>query len=277
MIQTFNTGIFANYNGELIPIRSIGDTLGLTTTIKRVYELTGKKSKIVTILPELFLNNPYVEDIILDKNVENILSPCLEYSCNIQNHYASQIGIELLENTIPEIYFSDGELLYAEEQLKEFKDRKKIAVCLKSSTPNKDLTYEIILPLLSKLKSDGYMLIGFGVDYEDHEIYDLSFINKISLRETFALMNECDAYLGVDTGLFHAMAAFNKPQFVFFKNNGCSNNAYHNTYYSDSLVRCGMYCSSGGTWDCHSKYKCMSMFNLDDYYDLIINNMPLNK
>lgn len=276
MNRYFNTGIFAKYNEQLIPIRSIGDTLGLTTIVKRLFELTGVKTKVVTMIPEIFYNNPYVEATYIDNNVDNVLFPCGEYDCNIIQHYANQLDIDLPENSVPELYFNYDEIVYVKEELKDFDGKIKIAVCLNSSAKSRDLEYEYIRPLLEKLKNDGYVLILFGLNDENNEIYDRSYGGKTTLRQSFALMSGCDFYLGVDTGLFHVMAALSKPQFVFFRNAGCSNNAYHNTYFFESNISCGFRCRIPAIAECYARNKCMNNFNLDDYYNLIIEKFPYN-
>lgn len=270
-----NLGVFGRNKDKLIPISSIGDTLGLTVLIKQLYNLTGFKSSIVTLLPEVFENNPYVDKVYRDTSAENILNPCTEYSCNIIQNYFNQFSIPLPENTTPEIYLSDQEIEYAQEQLKEFKGKKKIAVCLNSSADSRDLRYDKVLPLLEKLRSQGYILIGVGLSNQSEEIYHKSFINKTKLRQAFSIINECDFYLGVDTGLFHAAAALNKPQFVFFRHNGCSNNAYLSTNYLDSTLTCPNACHSAGVVECSSEIRCMDMFNFEQYYKMIINKFPV--
>lgn len=271
-----NTGIFGyGPKGKPMPIGSIGDTLGLTPIIKKVYELTGFKSTIATLLPEVFENNPYVEKVYMGQDAESKLSPCTKYSCNIIQHYFNQFSLPLPEDPSPELYLSDSEIKYAQEELKEFEGKKKIAICLNSSADSRDLRYDKVLPLLEKLRSYGYILIGVGLSSQSEEIYHKSFINKTKLRQAFSIINECDFYLGVDTGLFHAAAALNTPQVVFFRHNGCSNNAYSNTYYLDSPLTCSKYCHSEGVIECPSEVRCMDMFNFEQYYKMIINKFPI--
>jgi ADP-heptose:LPS heptosyltransferase len=272
-----NLGIFiAMSDGTKYPIQSIGDTLGLTTLIKEIYNTTGFKSSIATLVPEIFKNNPYVEKVYTGHFAESELTPCTEYSCNIIQNYFTQFSLPSPENPIPEIYLSDDEKEYAQKELEEFKDKKKIAVCLKSSADSRDLRYEKILPLLLKLKNQGYILIGVGQDLlQEDEIFNKSFINKTTLREVFSIINECDFYLGVDTGLFHAAAALNKPQVVFFRHNGCSNNAYSSTYYIDSSLICPNFCHMPWVANCPSEVKCMDMFNFEQYYKMIISKFSI--
>jgi ADP-heptose:LPS heptosyltransferase len=271
-----NLGIFITMDdGIKYPIRSIGDTLGLTTLIKEIYNTTGFKSSIATLVPEIFENNPYVEKVYTGYSAESELTPCTKYSCNIIQNYFTQFSLPLPENTLPEIYLSDDEKKYAQKELEEFKGKKKIAVCLNSSASSRDLKYEVVLPLLEKLRSQGYILVGVGLSNQSEEVYHKSFINKTKLRQAFSIINECDFYLGVDTGLFHAAAALNKPQVVFFRHNGCSNNAYPSTYYIDSSLTCNNFCHTSGVVNCYSEIRCMDMFNFEQYYEMITSKFPI--
>lgn len=251
------------------PIKSIGDTLGLTAVIKKLYEFSGEKVKVVTPLMELFENNPYVEIAPIDFNTTIKLSPCLQYDCNIIKHYAEQLNIEFTSDLIPELYLQNGEIEYAKKELVEFNSVKKIAVCLNASCMSRSLNYDFILPLLEKLKSDGYVLLLFGLITQNDEIFHRSYAGRTTLRQTISLMNECDFYLGVDTSLFHIMSALKKPQVVFFRNAGHYKNAYFNTYYSDSLISCGPNCKVIWLERCNSEQNCMENFNLEDYYKII--------
>lgn len=272
-----NLGIFTEDRKGLHPISSIGDTLGLTSLVKEIYDKTGYKSIICTLLPDVFKNNPYVEKTYMGNVAEITLKPCTAYSCNIVQHYFSQIDLTIPEKSVPEIYLDEDEIAYAKIHLQKYKGNKIIAVCLNSSANSRDLKYNKVLPLLSKLKNDGYILISIGQSNQPQDIYHESFVNITTLRQAFALINECDFYLGVDTGLFHASAALNVPQVVFFRHNECSNNAYHNTYYLDSSIKCPGVCKSPRhAFECAlPNSRCMDSFNFDEYYNLITFQFPI--
>lgn len=267
-------GVFVTMDdGVRYPIRSIGDTLGLTALLPTISGKYNTQIDICTLVPEIFNNNPYVSNVHhpLMHPTDIKLEACTTYECNIIQNYSNQLGISSLINPTPKLYLSIEEQQYAKKQLQEFKDKKKIAVCLKSSADSRDLRYEKILPLLLKLKDQGYILIGVGQDLlQEDEIFDKSFINKTTLREVFSIINECDLYLGVDTGLFHVASAFNVPQVVFFRNNGCSNNQYSNTSYIDSNIKCSDMCHAPAVTNCYiPNSRCMDNFNLEYYYQTI--------
>lgn len=273
MLLPTDLGVFLSNS----PIRSIGDTLGLTSLVKEIYNKTGYKSTISTFLPEIFENNPYIKKTYTGSTAELKLTPCTQYKCNIIQHYFSQVNLPVPKKIVPEIYLNEDEIAYAKVHLQKYKGNKIIAVCLNSSASSRDLKYLNILPLLEKLKKEGYILISVGKSTQPQDIYHESFINITTLRQVFSLINECNFYLGVDTGLFHVSAALNVPQVVFFRHNQCSNNAYYNTYYLDSLTQCPSLCQTPG-YASHCALpnsSCMDTFNFDEYYNLIINKFPI--
>lgn len=260
---------------------AIGDTLGLSAILPLLANTTTNKINLYTKFPELFFNNPYVhESNLLNSNYTNI-QPCLTYDCNIVSHYASQIQVEYEKKMRPEIYLTDAELSYAKTELEEFNGFKKIAICLYSSADSRDLRYDTIRDLLLNIKQQfNTKLIFFGTKMpnDTHNIFDKIVVGQYAngLRDVFALMNECCLYVGVDTGLFHAAAALNIPQVVFFRNNGCSNNQYENTYYASSFIDCPNACHRQHVSVCNASQRCMDSFDLNEYYKLITSQLNAN-
>ena len=48
---------------DVLGCRALGDTLAVTPTLKKLYNSYGKKISISTHHPEIFENNPYVDNI----------------------------------------------------------------------------------------------------------------------------------------------------------------------------------------------------------------------
>ena len=256
-------------------IVSIGDTLCLTPIIEEISKQKDQLINVSTTIPELFLNNPCVIGTNVNSPTIN-LSPCLSYDCNIMRYYASQLNIELPKNSKPRIYLDDNEIEYGKNQLRGFDGFKKIAVCMTTSTDCKDLRYDYMLPLLNKLINTGYALIGVGKEnFDNHYDFNKSFINKTTIREACSIINACDLYLGVDAGLYHIAEALDVPQVVFFRNNQSSNNSYIDTYYMESRVKCESECLAKHLRVCQSNTRCMDNFDLDEYYYLITNILPI--
>lgn len=247
----------------------IGDTLGLTASLPELHKIYGD-IEIYSRFPEIFINNPFVGKS-KDFNIVS-LQPCDAYSCNITKHYAKQLGVQVTEHFSPKIYLTQDEIEIAKSRLQNIPN-KKVAVCLFSSADCRDIRYDYIKDYLKHTRNLGYDLLFFGTKEPDdtENIFTEVFVGQygVSLRTVFSLINECDFYIGVDTGLFHVAAALNIPQIVFFRNNGCENNAYHNTYFRKSNKICGEECRVSCLAYCSEQPRCMDDFDMDGYLDIL--------
>lgn len=252
---------------------SVGDTLCISAILEKLVEEKGEKLTMCT-LPKLFdlwVNNPYLMGVINDVHPIINMIPCRQVPCNIVRYYVKQLNLKLNEPITPKIYLTSNEIEWGNNQLREFNGYKKIAICTETGVDGKNLRPGYISLLLNKLKNDGYKLVRVGVGYQDtYNGYDKSFYNRTTLRQAFCIMNACDLFIGIDCGLFHAAAALDVPQVIFFRNNQSCNNAYHNTYYIDSDIKCQGECLKHIP-KCLGGIRCMDSFDLSKYYELITN------
>jgi hypothetical protein len=263
------------------PFPSIGDTLCISSIAEVYYSQNKEPIYLSTPLPHLFENNPKV--VILENANDTIeLQPCTVYHCNIIRNFFNQLGLEYNVNLTPKIYLSKEEVEFGDQITSKYKGTKIITVCLFSSTDCKDVKYDNILPLLKKLKyDDGCTLLLVGqTKINDYGMVFDEQLTDFSLRQAFSIMNNSNLYLGVDTGLFHASAALDIPQVVFFRNCGCENNQYHNTSYLPSFIKCSNYCSNTPylTHCEHSlQERCIDNFSWREYYNLICRELEIEK
>jgi len=250
---------------------SVGDTLCISAILERLSEEKGTKL-IMCARPELhglWLNNPYIKIINTDVHPMINMIPCRQVPCNIVNYFASQLNFKFSKPLMPRIYLTPEEIEWGKNQLIEFNGHKKIVICGETGFDSKNLRPDYIAPMFNKLKENGYKLIRVGVGRRDsYQGYDKSFYNMTTLRQAFTIMNDCDLFVGIDCGLFHAAAALDIPQVIFFRNNLSSNNKYPDTYYIDSGVVCQGACLNH-IGICQGHPRCMDSFNLDEYFDLI--------
>lgn len=255
---------------------SIGDTLGLTAVAEIYYDKFKRPLEIVTHLPELFYNNPYVicSNIFNSLPTDVVLEPCKNYDCNIVNNFVRQLGLDF-NNEKPRIYLSIEEIFRAETFFSNYPTKKhKAVICLNAARGCDDfrsIRYDVISPFLERVKNElncDLFLVGKKeIPLNDkcnvftNQIYD------ISLRDCFGIISQCNLYIGVDTGLFHASAGLDVPQLVFFRNAGCSNNSYSDTYYDNSKIKCSGVCLLAGA-QCDKSNRCMDNFNLERYFSL---------
>lgn len=269
---------------------AIGDILG-STAIFEVLKNTEELKDVEIIVSTnqqhfcLFENNPYIKQTIPIVNNGIFINPSRVWGENVSKNAIDQIfkDFKYTNDIKPKIYLSESEILNSKKLLSKYDGLKKVAVCLNSSASIRDIEYEKILPLLQNLKKDRYILLsiskysselykhGSKIVFDYENMFDENF-DKLSLREVFSIINECEFYLGVDTGLMQASAALNIPQFVFFTNNGCSNNSYDNTFFINSEIKCGDSCMTAPLASCQTYpygERCMDKHNMDDYYKLI--------
>jgi len=275
LLNSDDMEIGITFKGRLIS--SLGDNICLTPIIENLYHQKNELITVSTLLPELFLNNPYVKDTVVNNNPRIVLFPSIRYEYNIIEYYAEQMEMDIPKGTAPKIYLSPDEIEYGKILLKEFEGFKKITISLETGANCKTLRFEYIKPILDKLKRNGYKLIAIGKESIEHKYeYDKSFINKTTIREVSSIINQCDLYFGIDAGLYHIAAALNVPQVVFFRNNESSNNSYPNTFFSNSRIKCPKDCLTTHLSVCMNNNRCMDNFDLDEYFNLV-NKILENK
>ena len=257
-------------------IGTLGDTLCLTPILEELHNREHAPICVSTLLPDLFLNNPYVQYV---SNIIPTISvtPSTHYENSIVELYSNQLGLDIPKGVSPKIYLSSEEIEYGKNALKDLDGFKKIAISLETKADCRNLRYEFIAPLLERLRMDGYKLIGVGGSGVGKQYnYDLTFVNKTTIREVASIISQCELFLGIDAGLFHVAAAVNVPQVIFFRNNKSSNNSYFNTYFIDSNIECSGKCLEPFLESCRLIYRCMDNFDLDEYYKLITKILPMN-
>jgi len=271
-----NLKVRFNYN-------SIGDTLGISAVAEKYYDIAKKPLDVYVELKELFFNNPCVNvyDILNAPHDAIDLNPCTLYDCNIVKNFANQLNIPP-DNLKPKIYLTDAEKDYASDTLAPWSNKKyKIIVCLNASADSRSIRYDIIAPMLIKLKNEidcSIFLIG-NVNVlikDEYNVFDKQF-HKTTIRECSSLISNCDVYVGADTGPSHVAAALNIPQVVFYRNCGCHLNAYDDTYHVESKIKCSGYCLLPGCGVCYKLIRCIDYMPLDVYFNLTINALKIQE
>ena len=99
------------------------------------------------------------------------------------------------------------------------KNKKNIIVNLGGSLAFKKYPAKELNKFLSLIKNN-IILIGGQDSIEDSKYITnqcINLVNKTSLIESIDLINNCDLYIGNDTGMTHIAAACKKPCIVFYK------------------------------------------------------------
>lgn len=118
------------------------------------------------------------------------------------------------------------------EYIKQFLKQKNIIINISAAIKSKRYPSNQI-NLVCKYLHETYpeynlILIG-GEDLAEESkniSYCLNLVGKLNLMQSIALINECNLYIGNDTGLTHAAAACKIPVMVFYKEAQSKENIY---------------------------------------------------
>lgn len=124
-------------------------------------------------------------------------------------------------------------------------DKYKIVLCLGGSRENKK--YKKWKKVINEISKDDAIIyiIGSGKDeYKNAELLVnnkvVNLVNKLSIRESIALISQCNLYIGNDTSMAHAAYIYNLPLIVvscegkdrqIFKEKGLL--SYYSRFYSN--------------------------------------------
>jgi len=215
---------------------SLGDTLAVTPTLRKLSNLYNSLINVVTHNKELFKNNPYVDKIIdfqqlENENLEN--SEIFETFLGIGEK--NQLGVEKKHNTIDirqfhaiDLGFSllDEEMEYDyvadDYELIEDLPKDYIALHASSTWPSRTYSNEKWQEIIQLLNSHNIPVVLVGKnDYEKgfHEIHknvlNLSFekgldlTNKLTLSQCWHVINKSKFFITMDSGLLHLAGTTN--------------------------------------------------------------------
>jgi ADP-heptose:LPS heptosyltransferase len=242
----------------------IGDEVCVSGLV-REYKKRFPEEDISVVLkrfPELLRNNPYItnnfsgERLILETQK-------FESQGNIVNSYCLQAKIPC-NNNLPELYISDIAVPTVPSGT--------IAIDTRAGWPSRLWDQSKWNDLVLELIQDYYVIeLGkfiadcFGTVKKDRlRNVDDSFVNKLSILETAAVLQQCDLFIGNDSGLYHIAASVDTPQIVLFSNKNPESRAYPNTKYIKK-AKCSLRCRE----KCVNSTFCMDEIIVNDVLDLI--------
>ena len=122
------------------------------------------------------------------------------YMCGLRNQDLVTLN--------PTIVLSKEEKQYAKELLKNTK--KTVGICWHSHGSNRSYFRDYTQTLCTELTSLGYTPVMLGTqEFPFVDCIDLA--GKTDVRQLFAIVNELDYVITVDTGILHIAGTFNKP------------------------------------------------------------------
>lgn len=216
----------------------LGDELAVTAII-REYKRQHPE-EIIHLeefhFPEIFEHNPYLRLGSKNNGIKMGLKIHVEEEYgNIPHCFGKQIGISV-NNTSPEMYLTSEELLIG-KSLIPVPRRPTIAIDPWAMWPSRRWNFKKFMALTSRLKALGWSTIQIGKNVPDAKgntyHYPLGahadLHDRLTVRETAAVLYYCDVFVGNDTGGMHLAAAVSTPQVAFYSIKRWYSRAYWNT------------------------------------------------
>ena len=257
---------------DVLGCRALGDTLAVTPTLRKLFNSYGKKISVATHQPEIFKNNPYVDNIFneiteeIKNEYEVFVSFNIGYHPNgvcykhntmdIRQFHAVNLGFMLTRDEMSMDYFPDE--VESIEGLPE-----KYVLIHPVQNWNSRTWDEKKWQMLTKLLNErGIAVISVGKDSSelggsnvDKPVFNfnidigLNLMNQTTLSQTWWLINGAMCFITMDSGLLHLAGTTDSeiiqlgssihPQFraPYRKNN--QGYKYHYV-----LGGCGLHCAS---------------------------------
>jgi len=257
---------------DVLGCRALGDTLAVTPTLRKLFNSYGKKISITTHHPEIFKNNPYVDNIFNEitddiKNDYEVFNSfnigyhpngiCYKHNAmDIRQFHAVNLGFMLTRDEMSMDYFPD------EVESIEGLPEKYVLIHPVQNWNSRTWDAKKWQMLTKLLNERGIAVISVGKDSSelggsnvDKPVFNfnidigLNLMNQTTLSQTWWLINGAMCFITMDSGLLHLAGTTNSeiiqlgssihPQFraPYRKNN--QGYKYHYV-----LGGCGLHCAS---------------------------------
>jgi len=257
---------------DVLGCRALGDTLAVTPTLRKLYNSYGKKISVATNQPEIFKNNPYVDNIFNEitddiKNDYEVFQSfnigyhpngiCYKHNAmDIRQFHAVNLGFMLTKDEMSMDYFPD------EVESIEGLPEKYVLIHPVQNWNSRTWDAKKWQMLTKLLNERGIAVISVGKDSSelggsnvDKPVFNfnidigLNLMNQTTLSQTWWLINSAMCFITMDSGLLHLAGTTDSeiiqlgssihPQFraPYRKNN--QGYKYHYV-----LGGCGLHCAS---------------------------------
>jgi ADP-heptose:LPS heptosyltransferase len=257
---------------DVLGCRALGDTLSVTPTLRKLYNSYGKKISVATHQPEIFKNNPYVDNVFNEitediKNDYEVFESfnigyhpngiCYKHNAmDIRQFHAVNLGFMLTRDEMSMDYFPDE--VESIERLPE----KYVLIHPVQNWNSRTWDAKKWQMLTKLLNERGIAVISVGKDSSelggsnvDKPVFNfnidigLNLMNQTTLSQTWWLINGAMCFITMDSGLLHLAGTTDSeiiqlgssihPQFraPYRKNN--QGYKYHYV-----LGGCGLHCAS---------------------------------
>jgi ADP-heptose:LPS heptosyltransferase len=243
----------------------VDDEVALTGVVREVKRVYPKEFLFVECSrPELFECNRHVGFGQEQKHGPIKLTPFhsgRDYHGNLIRYYGRQLGITCFDDT-PELHLTEKEQTWAKGRLSDLKG-KRVAFDIFATWVSRQWPAERFTQVVSALTEMGVQTVELGKKVEDNLgnyvtkkrlPVTLDLFNKLSVRETAAILSECDLLVGNDSGLMHLAAAVGTPQVAIYTISPWWSRAYWNTTPVFTPKPCNIECGM----QCVRKEKCIN-------------------
>jgi len=257
---------------DVLGCRALGDTLAVTPTLRKLYNSYGKKISVATNQPEIFKNNPYVDNIFNEitddiKNDYEVFKSfnigyhpngvCYKHNAmDIRQFHAVNLGFMLTRDEMSMDYFPD------EVESIEGLPEKYVLIHPVQNWNSRTWDAKKWQMLTKLLNERGIAVISVGKDSSelggsnvDKPVFNfnidigLNLMNQTTLSQTWWLINGAMCFITMDSGLLHLAGTTDSeiiqlgssihPQ---FRAPYRKNNQGHKYHYV--LGGCGLHCAS---------------------------------
>ena len=266
------------------PNSGFGDNLFCTPTIKKLYEIYNRKITLYTYFPDIFINNPYIENTIKIDDINNLNIDVNEYEVHNLGHihtkpfdiidknnpdrislYSHQIGLNLDEKRI-EFFPDDCEIPKLPE----------IYIVINTNQTHGPRTWgtDNYNKLIKILEDEKIFVVALGkdCDYVDNnqvgskeslkniEIsYGLNLVNKTTLSQAWYIINNSAGFVSHTSGLFHLAMSTNADIYEL-----CCNCAFSDWMTRDKKTihvegKCTLHCYDNN-WCCVSEHGTINKY-----------------
>jgi len=224
---------------DLSECNGLGDLICATPTIKKISEAYDNKILVISKMPEVFKNNPYVERSIKSSSVDmgyvkdNYIVHNSFYNVGKKN----ERGVEYKHNTIDIRQFhainlgfmlgnDEMECFYIPTEECSFEIPKKPYILIHpvSTWPSRTWAAENWMNLTKELNDKGYDVVSIGKDSSETGFFNvqkpvfnfeiekgLNLMNKTSISDCWHLMINAAAFVTMDSGLLHLAGTTDVP------------------------------------------------------------------
>ena len=250
----------------------LGDLICATPTIKKLHDSYQRKITIISKMPELFKNNPYVEKSYKASSIDMkyIQSNYIVHNSFYLVGKKDERGVEMKHNMMDIRQFHAIHLgfMLGQDELecyyrpiepkKNFIHEKYAVIHPVNSWPNRTWSQDNWLNLCEELIKWGYTVVAVGKDSSEtgffnvqkpvHEMGNniINLMNQTSISETWHLINDAAVVITMDSGILHLAGTTGTP---ILELGSPINPEFRRPYRKTSkhiYVRggCGLHCSS---------------------------------